>query len=544
MTEDPKRYQGLPLDQLAYFEKCFEVNVNLFSLREDEVVMTVYKSRCHHKDTMNLNMYEHHLSYITNLATYAKKFECGSCNRHFKSLIPMKRHQLKCSKQTKYVFNGGFYSNPKTVFDKLEEQCINVPPEDRLFKWFIVYDFESMLVPVNESNSEKLTWTHDHVPISVSVCSNVEGYRQPHCIVQPDIELLVKDMVKYMTEIASKTYMLAKEKFVEAFDRLDAVIDGKSAETNDFLLNEMLEDAEWQEEVTKLKKSFEKLKAELDAYCRQTICLGFNSSNYDLNLIKTHIAKQLNMHNANKNFTVKRNIRYACLCNDNFKFLDITSYLAPGVNYSKFLKAFDVQENKGFFCYEWLQNVEQLRYPSLPPHSAFYSTLKESNITSEEYALCQRAWREHNMKTFEDFLRWYNNLDVGPFVEAVENLQKYYFERHIDVFKTSISVPGVARRLMFDTGRRAGASSTKLTRICTSQSRTIWWAVPPSSFTDTTKLEKLTSGTTRTSRWVKLSDSTRMHFIYGVSTKKCQRVPPYADVLKTTSNPRGGTSTC
>lgn len=99
-----------------------------------------------------------------------------------------------------------------------------------------MYDFESMHVPVNEPNSEKLTWTHDHVPISVSVCSNVEGYRQPHCIIQPDIEFFVTDMVKYMTEIASKIYMLAKEKFVEAFDRLDAVIDGKSAETNDFLL--------------------------------------------------------------------------------------------------------------------------------------------------------------------------------------------------------------------------------------------------------------------------------------------------------------------
>ena len=62
------------------------------------------------------------------------------------------------------------------------------------------------------------------------------------------------------------------------------------------------------------------------------------------------------------------------------------------------------------------------------------------------------------MSTFEDFLTWYNNLDVGPFVEAVENMQKFYFERQIDVFKTSISVPGVAHRLLFDTDRRAGAS--------------------------------------------------------------------------------------
>jgi hypothetical protein len=60
----------------------------------------------------------------------------------------MKRRQLNCKGQTKYVFRCGFYSNPKTVFDRLEEQGINIPAVDRLFKWFIVYDFESMLVPI------------------------------------------------------------------------------------------------------------------------------------------------------------------------------------------------------------------------------------------------------------------------------------------------------------------------------------------------------------------------------------------------------------
>ena len=62
------------------------------------------------------------------------------------------------------------------------------------------------------------------------------------------------------------------------------------------------------------------------------------------------------------------------------------------------------------------------------------------------------------MSTFQDFLIWYNNRDVGPFVQAVENLQKIYFDRGIDVFKTSIYVPGLARRMLFDTGRQAGAS--------------------------------------------------------------------------------------
>lgn len=53
------------------------------------------------------------------------------------------------------------------------------------------------------------------------------------------------------------------------------------------------------------------------------------------------------------------------------------------------------------------------------------------------------------MTTFRDFLIWYNNLDVGPFVVAVERFQKFYFVKAIDVFKTAISVPGIARQLLF-----------------------------------------------------------------------------------------------
>ena len=49
-------------------------------------------------------------------------------------------------------------------------------------------------------------------------------------------------------------------------------------------------------------------------------------------------------------------------------------------------------------------------------------------------------------------------MDSGPFVDAVENLQKYYFDRNIDIFKVSISVPELARRMLFECGRQAGSS--------------------------------------------------------------------------------------
>jgi hypothetical protein len=129
----------------------------------------------------------------------------------------MKRHQLKCTGQTVYNFKGGFHSNPKTIFDKLEEQGIHV--QDRVYPWFVVYDFEAMLVPIKESNSAKLTWTQRHEPISVSVYSNIDGFTEPHCIVESNVETLVRKMVEYL-----RSYELAQQKFADAFAQLDADI--------------------------------------------------------------------------------------------------------------------------------------------------------------------------------------------------------------------------------------------------------------------------------------------------------------------------------
>ena len=65
-------------------------------------------------------------------------------------------------------------------------------------------------------------------------------------------------------------------------------------------------------------------------------------------LSKKYLPVHLKMHESKNIFTVKRYNQYACLSNDTFKFLDITQYLAPGLNYATFLRAFDLKESKGF----------------------------------------------------------------------------------------------------------------------------------------------------------------------------------------------------
>ena len=52
------------------------------------------------------------------------------------------------------------------------------------------------------------------------------------------------------------------------------------------------------------------------------------------------------------------------------------------------------------------------------------------------------------MKTFKDFLEWYNNLDVIPFVEAVEKMKVFYKERKLDLFKDGVSLPGLTLKYL------------------------------------------------------------------------------------------------
>ncbi len=131
------------------------------------------------------------------------------------------------------------------------------------------------------------------------------------------------------------------------------------------------------------------------------------------------------------------------------KFLDIVNYLAPSCSYAAYLKAFNCSTSKGFLPYEWIDSLDKLDHPALPSHDDFYSRLKGENISKEDYDLCQHVWKENNMQTFRDFLIWYNCLDVQPFLEAIQKQANFYAERHIDMLKDGISVPGLTMRYLF-----------------------------------------------------------------------------------------------
>ena len=108
-------------------------------------------------------------------------------------------------------------------------------------------------------------------------------------------------------------------------------------------------------------------------------------------------------------FVTKRQNTFMCFATKKLKFLDITSYLAPGFSYDKYLKAYGCELQKGHFPYEYMDGIGKLEDRALPPQEAFYSRLKNEGISDDDYARCQAVWCDNRMKSMRDFLVWYNN---------------------------------------------------------------------------------------------------------------------------------------
>ena len=53
------------------------------------------------------------------------------------------------------------------------------------------------------------------------------------------------------------------------------------------------------------------------------------------------------------------------------------------------------------------------------------------------------------MTSFLDYLIWYNNRDVEPFVEAIEKMLEFYKSKGINLLKDALSIPGIANNLLF-----------------------------------------------------------------------------------------------
>ena len=271
--------------------------------------------------------------------------------------------------------------------------------ETKTYPHAIVYDFESYQDTSKAVRpTSDLFYESEHVPISVSLADTLNP--EPEYIVSRD----PAELIRLFHQSLERRHTAIVADVVDKFPLPD--IEGIP----------------------------EKQGEEIVKWVYQVPVLGFNSGHYDLKLIRQHFIPLLAQDPGT--FAAEKNGRIMFINTPKFKFLDVLNYLGPGITYEK-----------SWLPYEWLDSPDKLDFPGLPPYMAWYSKLKgEYVLTLKEYDDCHRIFKERGMQTFGDWLEYYNNLDVAPFLESLQKMKEFYTSLGIDILKDAVSLPGVSEK--------------------------------------------------------------------------------------------------
>lgn len=108
-----------------------------------------------------------------------------------------------------------------------------------------------------------------------------------------------------------------------------------------------------------------------------------------------------------------------------------------------------------------MYSLDKLLITSPPLVEFFYSKLTRKGLAAENYKTCRAAWRTERMTMFRDFLVWYNNPYVQPFLPALDKQSAVYTEKGIEMLKDAIALLGLAVQLPFG---KIGASFRQAAR--------------------------------------------------------------------------------
>ncbi len=536
-----KTFEGEKIDNINENANLFKTNIVVYLSEKPNELELFKRSDTNYNDTLNLLKYKDHFCFLKNVKAYGKAYKCNNCDYVAKLEKHLKEHKKVCKNGKTYIkLVGGYWGIKKSIVETLFNQLPKTSKKikNRFYDYFINFDLESLLLPVNEKKGPTTKIIRKHVPVSVSICSNIPNYNKPKHILSKsdkdeDIYNFVKEMFQYLLKLSGEAEKLTKEKFkllyeyfnkktpiyrvitIKQFTKLYNQINEKSKKYKNLikdketiktlykelskkfyisspkgmmsikleekkfksLFNKIIKKSEQYKQIFSmlLKKLKDPMITKLNKFCGCCPVIGFNSSFYDINIIKGNIYKVLEELKEDITGVIKDGSRFKMLDTTHLKFLDQQNYVAPNYSLDLYIKAFAKKAVKGYFPYEWLDNYDKLNYDKLPPREAFYSDLKKMNtlnscddkrrknllkkhtkkevdemIINENYNKILKIWETEKMQTMKDYLEYYNNLDVEPFIEAIQIQKEGFQNDNLDMHKDAIAITGLTKKYMYN----------------------------------------------------------------------------------------------
>src|SRR2546425_3192373 len=448
------------LEEVKKFEKKNNISINVFGLDKDQNVYPLKiadKELTDHRDLLLISNKEqqHHYIYIKNFERLVhsqltkdcgKLIVCKRCFQHYYERNDgeerMAAHNDFCTKN-KPVRIDLPVKEPTLKF-KHVERSLRVP--------FVVYcDFESILKPVercqpNPTTSYTLQYQH-HEPMSFCAYSKYSDDMadvssdlpsEPYVYRGPNAPKHFLQYLKTLAKKISKIYQLKTpmkqltEQEQHSFDQAtacymcDKPLDGSKVRDHCHITGRYRGAAH----------NSCNLRYEAPNFLP---VLLHNLSGYDSHFIVKELGYDDKQIDVIPN-TEERYISFSKSINKHIKlrFLDTFRFMPASldklVNNLLVLretpKFFGAEElplisQKEVFPYDYVSSWNKLDEASLPPRSAFYSQLKGSNITDDEYHHAQKVWTSlkcHNLGEYSDIYLKTDTLLLSDVVEAFREI--------------------------------------------------------------------------------------------------------------------------
>ena len=202
------------------------------------------------------------------------------------------------------------------------------PKRNETYPHAIGFDFEAYQDKTKASNPTRdLSYESEHVPISVYIADTLNP--EPEYICSKDPEELIRLFYQSLVQRSLLIRDDVEERYMPDLEGLP----GKQQEL-------------------------------IKQWCSQVPVAGFNSGKYDLQLIRKYFIIYFGQENT---LSGEKQGRIMYMSTPQFKFLDITNYLAPGITYDKWVKTYGANQTKSWLPYAWFDSTDKLHYKGLPP---------------------------------------------------------------------------------------------------------------------------------------------------------------------------------
>ena len=194
------------------------------------------------------------------------------------------------------VYPKKVYQTQETLFDKLDSFGIEYTNEQTLFKNLALFDFESLCVQEESFQDTDMTkWIGKQIPISISISSNL--VKEPIFLCNSAPHHVVTSFIGALENLALQSKAIMKNLFFNTETTINikqGSILEKLTQRHNRRVQADLDDSDKETSISAQflqiqRKQLIDLQEHLERYCNVLQIFGFNSANYDLNLIKSHL---------------------------------------------------------------------------------------------------------------------------------------------------------------------------------------------------------------------------------------------------------------